>query len=118
MSLWFTVNAPNDKRKTYKRLLKVYKTDALLLQEAEVNALLLSCQAQFIHYIFVSIGKSANSQLFYHTLVLKMRGLSRSGMDFVSSLGATISRTTYDVYHAALMSRLLSSTKYFLLISL
>lgn len=52
----------------------------------------------FMHVLttLVARGTAGNYQLFFITLLLNFRGLSREGMRFLSSLNCCIPITTYD----------------------
>jgi hypothetical protein len=105
MSTWFQLCAPWTYKKQYRRLVKVHKNNNNTDISMEVGNLINSCRALFVAYILTTIGKQANCQIFYITLVIRMRGLSRNGLDFLSSFGTTLSLRTFDVYFDAFLGR-------------
>lgn len=106
MSTWFKLCSPWTYKNQYRRLVKRHKQDSDTDLTVEIKNLINSCRALFVAYILTAIGKQANCQIFYITLVIRMRGLSRNGLDFLSSFGTTLSLRTFDVYFDAFLARI------------
>ena len=106
MSTWFKLCSPWTYKNQYRRLVKRHKQDSDTDLTVEIENLINSCRVLFVAYILTAIGKQANCQIFYITLVIRMRGLSRNGLDFLSSFGTTLSLRTFDVYFDAFLARI------------
>ena len=66
--------------------------------EREVRELIKRFQKKFMMHALISLhtrGVSANRQIFFLSLSLQFRGLSRNGLTMMASLGASLDHRTY-----------------------
>ena len=108
---WIRMSAPHNQLKRFTRLVKIQKTNEDDLDAVDVDDVIRCTRAPFIFWLLSSIGKSANSQLFYFTLVLRMRGLSRNGLDFARFSLNTTPLSVFDNQMAGLIARMSTQTR-------
>jgi hypothetical protein len=79
---------------------KLARVDASQFIDEEVeDTLFSSVRVQFYTWVIQSCalrGKSANRQLFYLSVLLQFRGLSRNGLRLISCFNLTLPPSTFD----------------------
>ena len=101
--MYFETVARHIHRRHYRRLLRDFRNDPENFDNGLVAALVDDSKVEFVCFLLHSIGKVANQQLFYISLVNRLRGLSRSGLDFNSKIGTMLASSTFDIYWQALL---------------
>ena len=78
----------------------------LCLQE-QAEQILAEERVGFFSFVLMSLGnrgRSANRQLFFMSLLMHARGLSRSGMEFQSRMNVCLAPRTFDLELATFLS--------------
>jgi hypothetical protein len=69
-----------------------------LLSNIHAGAILNKVKNTWWVQLLGMVGKAANRQLFYMSFVLEYKGMSRTGMALLSSIGTCLPETTYETY--------------------
>ena len=104
-SHWLEVSSCFTRYREYRRLLGSRRNDKVTTHAEKVSTLIQQTSTEFLMWVLMSIGKQANQQLFYITLV-RFRGFSRLGLDFGSRIGCMLPTTVFDIYFEELYTRL------------
>ena len=104
---WLEVSSGFTRYREYRRLLGSCRNDDVSTHAENVATLIHQTRTELLMWVLMSIVKRANQQLFYITLVIRFRGLSRLGLDFGSRIGCMLSATVFDIYFEELYTRLL-----------
>ena len=88
-------------------LAKVCLQEQRVCTALEAEQVLADERVGFFSVILVSLGnrgRSANRQLFFMSLLMNARGLSRSGMDFLSKMSVCLAPRTFDLELATFLN--------------
>ena len=75
--------------------------------DLEADQILADERVGFFSFVLMSLGnrgRSANRQLFFMSLLVHARGLSRSGMEFQSRMNVCLAPRTFDLELATFLS--------------
>ncbi len=100
MVAYIMTNGTFKSRKLFKAELKRIDGDPTHQFDMQLNQQLVDTEKRgFFMYVLTALmgrGQAANAQMFYFTLLINFRGLSRSGMKMLSALNCCIPIATYD----------------------
>ena len=75
--------------------------------DLEADTILADERVGFFSFVLMSLsnrGRSANRQLFFMSLLVQARGLSRSGMEFQSRMNVCLAPRTFDLELATFLN--------------
>ena len=100
LEAYVLTNGSYKSRRLFKAQLRTISNDPLLDFDAEIGALILENEKRgffmFVLSGLLSRGQAGNGQMFYISLLINFRGLSRSGMKMLKALNCCVPITTFD----------------------
>lgn len=100
MEAYLLINGSFQSRRLFKAELRLIESDPNRQFNLGLEQRLVDTEKRgfYMHVLttLMARGQSANAQMFYITLLINFRGLSRSGMKMLSALNCCIPIATYD----------------------
>lgn len=100
MEAYVLTNGSYKSRRMFKAEVKKISADPLYEFDSGISALILENEKRgfFMHVLscLLSRGQAGNGQMFFISLLINFRGLSRSGMKMLKALNCCVPITTFD----------------------
>ena len=100
LEAYVLTNGSYKSRRLFKTQLKQITDDPLHNFDPEIGLLILENEKRgffmFVLSCLLSRGQAGNGQMFYISLLINFRGLSRSGMKMLKALNCCVPITTFD----------------------
>ena len=100
METYVLTNGSYKSRRLFKAELKKIGNDPLYDFDSEISARILENEKRgffmFVLSCLLSRGQAGNGQMFYISLLINFRGLSRSGMKMLKALNCCVPISTFD----------------------
>ena len=105
-------NARAEDFKDYHRALSARTDDVSTIEMSVQDRLIEKYKAGFVLWLLTAAGVPAYQQLFYLIFVLEYKGLSRSGIDMLHRMQASLSLRSYDSYRKAALESVDATNRY------